>query len=57
MAIKGLKPEEVINVYDPKRGAFYETSEKELRTQLEALGFDAQTIDERILALRKKKEA
>ena len=55
MAIKGLKPEESVSIYDPNLKAYHELSIEDLRKQMESLGLTKEETDKKIKKLKGEK--
>lgn len=56
MALKGIKAEDTISVYDPNLKACHEISAEELRLQMKSLGLTDHEVEEKIKKLRKLAE-
>jgi len=52
MAIKNLKPDEVVSVYDPTLGAYHEVSIEDLKRQLQSFGLTNEEIEVKIKKLK-----
>ena len=53
MAIKGLKKDAVVSVFNPTLKAYHEVPVEDLVKQLQGLGFTDEAISERVEALKK----
>ena len=54
MALKGIKHEDTISVYDPNLKAYHEVSAEELKLQMKSLGLTDHEVEEKINKLKKQ---